>query len=214
MNQPYKCRFLPWIVNTCDNVHSGQLFVNMDCQKDSRLELYNCDGTRLPAYLLYSVLQIALPNKWPLKLENQHLNRQTWWKVESYRDSKGNEEYWLCTREGENKAVCSSKIRISKGQIHTFSILAPDAPPLFQKIFSRYPPVFNQAEKNKKPNFHFPPHYINTMELVGIPGSIKKQREETGKIMVDNCLEMFPAGVKSEMLETLAALNCWEVLLA
>lgn len=219
MNPPYEYQNLPWVENASNIVQSGRVLVRMECTDESRLDFYNSDCSKLPAYLIYIVLKIVLGEGWTEKLEKLHQNRKNVWKVEVYFSPSGIKEYRLYTI-GRNKPVCSSVITISNSQIHTFSILSEDAAPLLKKIIEDYPPVLLPRYRNYRYTYFFPTHFpfdACNVKFSELPEPIKTNREETKKITVDKDIFLtgtFPAGETSGLIETIEALKCLEVLMA
>lgn len=219
MNPPYEYRNLPWMENASGFVQSGRVLVSMECTEESRLDLYNCDGSKLPAYLIYVVLKIVLAEGWVEKLEKLHQNRKNMWRVEVFFSPKGDKEYRLYTIR-QNEPVCSSVITICNSQIDTFSILSEDAAPLLKKILEDYPPVFLPRYRNYRYTYCFPtyiPFYAKNIKFLELPEPIKTKREETQRITVDKDIfltDTFQAGKTSGIIETIEALKCLEVLLA
>lgn len=214
MNPPYEYRNLPWVENSA-GIKSGRLLVSMEYTEEARLDFYNYEGAKLPAYLLYIVLRMALGEGWVGKLERFHQSRKSKWKVETL----GDKEYRLyCLEAGE--PVCSSAITIDGGQINTFSIHLKDAAPLLKKILEDYTPIFLPRFKNYRYTYFFPNYYpftIQNIRLQELPGPIQKQREETQRIIVAKetfFSDSLAAGEKSGIMETVEALKCLEVLLA
>jgi hypothetical protein len=134
----YIYRNLPWVENA-NGIQSGRVLVSLDSRGESRLDLYNYEGSNLPAYLLYIVLKIALGEDWAEKLEKMHQNRKNRWKVEVQTSPCGEKTYEIYTAKQseivtQSELVSSSCITISKGKINTFSIFSEDAAPLLKKL--------------------------------------------------------------------------------
>ena len=217
MNPPYEYRNIPWKESAFEQ--SGRVLVSMEGKRESRLALYNYEGSKLPAYHLYAVLKVALTEGWIETLEKLHQNRKNNWKAEMFVSPEGEKEYRLYTT-GLNEPVCSSVITISNNQIDTFSILWEDAAPLLKKIIEDYPPVFLPRNRNYR-NPHCVPtfYYLDalTMKFLKLPGPIKEQRERTQRITVGEDIfssGSFQAGETSGIIETIEALKCLEVLQA
>lgn len=217
MNPPYVYRNIPWKESAFEQ--SGQVLVSMEGIRESRLNVYNYEGSKLPAYHIYAVLKVALTEGWVETLEKLHRNRKNKWKAERFVSSEGEKEYRLYTT-GQGNPVCSSLIAISKNQIHNFSILSEDAAPLLKIIIEDYPPVFLPRYRNSRHTHCFPILYYldaQTMKFLKLPEPIKEQRERTQRIMVGKDIfssGTFPAGERSGILETVEALKCLEVLQA
>ena len=217
MNPPYEYRNIPWKENAFEQ--SGRVLVSMEGIREFRLDVYNYEGSKLPAYHIYAVLKVALTEGWVEKLEMLHQNRKNNWKTEMLVSPEGEKEYRLYTT-GQNEPVCSSVIALSNNHIHTFSILSEDAAPLLKKIIEDYPPVFLPRYRNNR-NTHCLPslYYLEAlnMRFSKLPEPIKEQRERTQKITVSKDFfssGTFQAGERSGILETIEALKCLEVLQA
>ncbi|MCB8818577.1 hypothetical protein [Desulfosporosinus shakirovi] len=217
MNPPYEYRNIPWKEDAFEQ--SGRVLVSMEGLRESRLDVFNYEGSNLSAYHIYTVLKVAMTEYWVERMEKLHQNRKNNWKAELLVSPEGKKEYRLYTT-GQNDPVCSSVITISNNQIHNFSILLEDAAPLLKKIFEDYPPVFLPRYRNYRQNSCFPTlYYLDAyaMKFSKLPEPIKEQRERTQKIMVDKDIFLFgtfQAGETSGIFETIEALKCLEVLQA
>ncbi len=215
MNPPYEYRNIPWKESAFEQ--SGRVLVSMEGIGESRLDVYNYEGSKLPAYHLYAVLKVALTERWVETLEKLHQNRKNNWKAEMFLSSEGEKEYRLYTT-GQKEPVCSSAIALSNNQIQTFSILSEDAAPLLKKIIEDYPPVFLPRYRNYRNTPCFPTLYYldaQTMKFLMPPEPIKEQRERTQRITVGKDIFLsgtFKAGETSGIIETIKALKCLEVL--
>lgn len=220
MNPPNEYHNILWKDNALGQ--SGRVLVNMERRRDSRLDVYNYEGSELPAFHIYAVLQVALPEGWVETLEKLHQNRRTKWQAKMFMNPDGEREYRLYTlREnmGQNEPVCSSVIAISHKQIHTFSILLEDAAPLLKKIIKDYPPVFLPRYRDNRHTPCFPTFYYllaQNIKFRNLPGIIKEQREQKYRITDRNIFlfEPLQAGETSGIIETIEALKCMEVLQA
>ncbi|MDP4127544.1 MAG: hypothetical protein Q8912_11445 [Bacillota bacterium] len=218
MNPPYEYRNILWKESSAGE--SGRVLVNMEGIRKSRLDVYNYEGSKLSAYHIYAVLKVALTMGWAEALENLHLNRKNKWKAEMFVSPEGEKEYRLYTTTEHHDPVCSSVIAISKSQIHTFSILSEDAPPLLKKIIEDYPPVFLPRCRNDRYAHCFPSFYYLdtlTMKFLMLPEPLQEQRERTQRITVGKDMFLsgiFQAGETSGLIETIEALKCLEVLQA
>ncbi|WP_088189650.1 hypothetical protein [Desulfosporosinus sp. FKA] len=196
---------------------SGRVLVRLEMIKESRLDIYNYEGSKLWARHLFAVFNIALPQGWIEDLERLHQNRKTRWKTEILVSPSGEREYRLYTM-GKNEPVCSSAICVSDKQIHTFSICLKDTAPLLKIIFEDYPPVFLPRYRRSSPNT--PAFYYvhdQTMKFHKYPEAILNQRERTRRIDVAHDIfdfGTFEAGEKSGIMETIDAIKCLEVLQA
>lgn len=217
MNPPYEYRDIPWKENAYEQ--SGRVLVSMERIRESRLNVYNYEGSQLPAYHIYAVLKVALTEGWVDTLEKLHQNRKNKWKTEMVLISDGEKEYRLYTT-GQKEPVCSSLISIANDQIQTFSILSEDAAPLLKKIMEDYPPVFLPRYRNSRKTNAVPVlHYLNALNLKFYepPEPLKEQRERTRGIRVAKDIfssGTFQAGETSGIRETIEALKCLEVLQA
>lgn len=217
MNPPYEYRNIPWKESTFE--HSGRVLVGMEGIRESRLDIYNYEGSKLPVYHLYAVLKVALTEGWVETLETLHQNRKNKWKAEMFVSPEGEKEYRLYTT-GQNEPLCSSVIAISNNQIHPFSILSEDVAPLLKKIIEDYPPVFLPRYRSYRHTHCFPTLYYldaQTMKFSKLPKPLKEQRERTQRITVGNDVfasGTFQAGETSGIIETIEALKCLEVLQA
>lgn len=106
--------------------------VSLEGIGESRLDVFNYEGSKLSAYHIYAVLKVAMTEDWVETLEKLHQNRKNNWKAEMLVSPEGKKEYRLYTTR-QNDPVCSSVIAISDNQIHNFSILSEDAAPLLKK---------------------------------------------------------------------------------
>lgn len=219
MNPEYKYQQIPWIDNASERIQFGRILVGMEDSETPRLDLYNYNYTRLPAYLIYTVLKIILDEGWIDKLERLHTNRNNNWKVEVISSSEKTKEYRLFVVEA-SEAFCSSVVTITYGQIENYSILAEDAAPLLKKIVEDYPPVFLPRYRNYRYTYCFPNYsmWSGKMMLSGLPQVIVAQREKQRQMIstkhtrvITDALE---AGKKSEISETIEAMKCLEVLRA
>lgn len=213
VNSPFHYSMIPWVDNFSENAACGRVIMGKECNCGSRLDFHNCAGSKLPAYLIYHIIEKAFHAGWSNKLEQLHCSRKDWWKLHVYLNPEGAKEYRLYTIK-QNKAACSSAITITGGQIDTFSIWLQDAAPLLEKIIKDYPPVLLRIYK---PSYCFPYwnwHVVN-QSFLEIPEPILRQREETEKITagVDIQRASFSrAGETSGLIETIEALKCLEVL--
>ncbi|HWP98715.1 MAG TPA: hypothetical protein VN426_17865 [Syntrophomonadaceae bacterium] len=216
---PFEYRNLPWRVNNSGVVKSGQVLVRMEWTGQSWLDLHNWDGSNLPAHLISVVLKIVLGAEWAEKLEKLHLGRKSKWKVEVYSNPEEAKEYRLYKLD-RNKPACSSAVTICSGLIGTFSIRTEDAAPLLKKFIEDYPPEFMPLLRSKRYNYFFPTHFPGNAKyksFAEVPEPIKMKREETERIKVakDSFLTgVLQAGESSEIIETIEALKCLEVLMA
>lgn len=217
MNPPYEYRNIPWKESAFEQ--SGRVLVGMEGIRESRLNVYNYEGSKLPAYHIYSILKVALTEGWVETLEKLHQNRKHKWKAERLVSPEGEKEYRLYTT-GQDEPVCSSVIAISNNQLHPFSILTEDAAPLLKKIIEDYPPVFLPRYRDYRYTHCFPTLYYldaQTIKFLKLPEPIKEQRERTQRITVGNDIfssGTFQAGETSGIIETIEALKCLEVLQA
>jgi len=126
VNPPYEYRNIYWKEDAFQQ--SGRILVNMEglTARASRLELYNYEGSKLPAYHINTVLKVALTEGWVDALEKLHQNRKSEWKAEMFVNPEGVKEYRLYTTK-QSEPVCSSVITISNNSFHTFSILSDEA---------------------------------------------------------------------------------------
>lgn len=215
MNPPYVYRNIPWKEHPFGE--SGRVLVSIDVRRGTRLDVYNYEGSKLPAHHIFTVLKMALTKGWVETLENLHRNRITMWKAEMVVSSDGVREYRLYTTE-RNEVVCSSRIAVSNNEINTFSILAEDAAPLLKRIIEDYPPIFLKSCRNNRNNGHYPSLYYldaQNTRLLTLPEPIREQMEWTRRITVpDNRVSTgtFQAGITSGLIETIEALKCLEVL--
>ncbi|MGC7870647.1 hypothetical protein ACPUYX_03840 [Desulfosporosinus sp. SYSU MS00001] len=196
---------------------SGRVLVRLDKIKESWLDVYNYEGSKLWARYLFAVFNIALPQGWIENLERLHQNRRTRWKTEILVSPSGEKEYRLYTME-KSKSICSSTICVSDKQIHTFSIRLKDTAPLLKLLFEDYPPVFLPRYRKNSPNT--PAFYYlhdQTMKFLKHPEAIMDQRERTKSIVAAQDIfesGTFEAGEKSGIMETIEAIKCMEVLQA
>lgn len=217
MNPPYEYRDIPWKESTFQQ--SGRVLVSMKGIRASRLDLYNYEGSKLPAYHTYTVLNLALTEGWVETLEKLHQNRKTMWKAETFVSPEGEKEYRLYTI-GQKEPVCSSVIAMSNNQLHSFSILSEDVAPLLKRIIEDYPPVFLPRYRNYRYTHCLPTlYYLDALKIqfLKLPEPIKEQRERTQRITVGNDIfssGTFQAGETSGILDTIEALKCLEVLQA
>ncbi len=217
MNPLYEYRNIPWKENAFEQ--SGRVLVSLEGIGESRLDVFNYEGSKLSAYHIYAVLKVAMTEDWVETLEKLHQNRKNNWKAEMLVSPEGKKEYRLYTTR-QNDPVCSSVIAISDNQIHNFSILSEDAAPLLKKIIEDYPPVFLPRYRNYRHTHCFPVlYYLDAlnMRFLKLPEPIKEQRERTQRIMVDKDIfssGTFQAGETSGIIETIEALKCLEVLQA
>ena len=217
MISPYEYRNIPWKESAFEQ--SGRVLVSMEGMRESRLDVYNFEGSRLPAYHLYAALKVALNERWVETLEKLHQNRKNKWKAERFVNPEGEKEYRLYTT-GQNKPVCSSVIALSNNQIQTFSILSEDVTPLLKIIIEDYPPVLLPRYRNNPHTHCFPTLYYleaQTMKFSKPPKPLKEQRDRTQRITVGKDIfssGTFQAGETSGIIETIEALKCLEVLQA
>lgn len=217
MNPPYEYRNIPWKENSFKK--SGRVLVNKEGIREARLDVYNYEGSKLPAYLFFALLKVALTEGWVETLEKLHQKRKNKWKAETLVRAEGDKEYRLY-RTGQNGPVCSSVISVSNNLIQTFSILAEDAAPLLKKIIEDYPPLLLARCGNYRDTHCFPSlYYLEALDMnfFKLPEPIKEQRERTPRIAVSNTIfssGTFQPGETSGLIETIEALKCLEVLQA
>ncbi|MBC2722773.1 hypothetical protein [Desulfosporosinus sp.] len=218
MNPPYEYRNIYWKEDTFEE--SGRVLVRMEelRARASRLDLYNYEGSKLPAYQINTILKVALTEGWVETLEKLHQNRKSEWKAEMFENPEGVKEYRLYTTK-QNEPVCSSVIAISNNQFNTFSILSEDAAPLLKRIIEDYPPVFLPRYRNYRAHQLPTLTYLESLKIKFPipPEPINEQRERTQKITVGE--EIFSSGTNqagetSGIIETIEALKCLEVLQA
>ncbi len=219
MNLLLEYRNLPWKTNNSGVIKSGQVMVRMEWARKSWLDLYNWDGSDLPAYLVFVVLKIVLGAGWVEKLDKLHQSRKSKWKVEGYSNPAGAKEYRLYKLD-LHKPVCSSAITVCNGFIGTFSIRTEDAAPLLKKIIEDYPPEFMPLLRSKRYNYFFPTHFscnIKFKSFAEVPEPLRIKREETERTEVDKndfFNGVLQAGESSGIIETIEALKSLEVLMA
>lgn len=216
---PLDYRNLPWRINNEGTTNSGQVMVRIEWTNKSWLDLYNWDGSDLPAYLVFIVLKIAIGAGWSEKLERMHLGRKSKWKIAAYSNCEGTREYRLYKFE-QNKPVCLSAITVYQGLIGTFSIQTEDAAPLLKKVMEDFPPEFMPLLRSKRYNYFFPTHFPGNAKFksyLEVPEPIMIKREESQNILVDDdylLSNFLPAGESSGITETIEALKSLEVLMA
>lgn len=219
MNPPLNYKSLPWAENASKVYRTGRLIVGMESGSESRLELYNSEGSNLPAYLIYIVLKVVLGEGWVEEFEVLHRNRQNRWKVEVNLEHQGIEEYRLYTMQ-QDKHICSSRIVISNGKIHSFSILTEDVAPLLKKVIESYPPVFLLKLKNYRHTYFFPayhPFFALGRTAIRLRETMEVEREKTQSLSVDETMLQTGAnspGDISGIIEAIEALKCMEVFMA
>lgn len=219
MNSTYEYRNLPWRDSASIQVKSGQVLMRIEWDRESRLDLYSWEGSKLPAYLILVVFKIVLGQGWIEKLEELHRLRQDMWKVEIYCHPDEVKEYRLYKLD-HNNPVCSSAITICQGLINTFSIRTEDTAPLLKRIIEDFPPVLMPLLRNKRYTYFFPTHFPGFARnrcFKEVPAPIMAAREETVMVKVNenNFLsDVFQPGDTSGIIETIEALKCLEVLLA
>lgn len=214
----YEYRSLPWIENGAGTLQSGRVLIRLDSDEENRLDFYNADDSKLPAYLIYIILKILLGVEWIGKLESMHQNRPNAWKTKVYSGPQGIHEYRLYSIK-QDIPICSSLITVTDSQIETFSVYAEDAAPLLKKIIEDFPPVFLPRLLNHRYTYFFPNFYPYPVDrrCLAFPEPIKMQRELTQNIRIPE--DIFPenfmlAGQTSGIIETVEALKCMEVLQA
>ncbi len=218
MNPPlYEFRNLPWIENATGILLSGRVLVRLD-REENRLDFYNADDSKLPAYLIHMVFNILLGDEWPAELESLHQNHPDEWKTEACKGPMESMEYRLY-RKQKNIIFCSSLIKVRNGLIETFSVCAGDMAPLLKNIIEDIPPVFLPKLKNNRYSHLFPNFYPYPIEkkYVELPQAIVRYRETTHYTKIDENLladSFHPAGQPSGIMESVEALKCLEVLLA
>jgi len=204
----------------------GRVYVCLESGENSRLTLYNGEGSRLPAYLISIVLKILLGSEWVKRLEDFHLARHGRWQVEVMTEAKDTlediKEYRLHScGDGDNEPCCSSKIIVINGNLANFSIQAQDATPLLKEIIEDYPPVFLPRYKNYRYTYFFPTNnfffYPNVLNLAKLPELKQKLQQEAASSMPD--ADSFwqnsrAAGEPSGIEESIATLKCLEVFQA
>lgn len=221
MSRCYEYHSIPWLDNAAERLRSGRVLVRLDGTQEAWLDLYNCYGHNLPAYLLHIVLKMVLPEDWLEKVESYHQSRLSCWTTDVSVDPWTGDKVYRLYAGSDNNPVCSSAITISaSGLTETFSVRSEDIAPLLQRIVQDYPPVFLPRYRNYRYTYCFPAYpvgYRQTQLLTDWPHDIKKRREEIATISVDGRafnMKKSPAGRPSGLSETIEALKCLEVFLA
>lgn len=208
--------FICWMDRASGYLHSGSTVVTLECTREGRLELYNYDNSKLPAYLIYAALKTTFGCEWAAKFEKLHQSRKNIWKVGGLYHPNGMKEYRLYTMI-KNEPVCSSAITIAKNKVDTFSIKLEDVAPLLREVIKDHPPIFFLRYRNNRNTYCFRNDSCDKYFFATVPEAIKRQREETRKINVDKSIfldDTFEAGEASGLIDTIEALKCLEVLLA
>lgn len=218
MSSLWSYKSLPWAEGCSKIYRSGRVVVGKEVTEQYRLELYNCGCINLSAQLIPAVLKNIMGENWVEELEREHLKRRHIWKSQMYINCFGEEEYRIYTLQHQ-KAICSSRLIVSQGQINSFSILEEDAAPLLRMVMEKYQPSLLGMGKTRR-NYYLSPYlpfYTVGKSWQKLKEEMSRQQAATQKIEVQErelqnnaCL----AGESSGILEISEALKCMEVLLA